>query len=618
MRQYVQMLTSTWNLKCLTSIVRGISRRLSEENIGLHIFNAYDEIYEKGYYAMDRSIFSIPCNSDYIGMIAVFNSVDAAHTISDIVNEFNKTGKPVISIDQHANGASFFGVDNYRSMYEMVEHMITRHECRTINYVGGPATNEENQLRYKAYIDCLKDHKIEIDYERIRHYRFLVQDGQQAYRDFKKKDLHLPDAVICANDNMAYGYCIEAAKDDYQAPWDFKITGFDNVERGQTFLPSLTSINRNWEQLGEDAAEGMIHMLKSGERNLEDHFTYGYIQVNESCGCNAGLRNLRNDYIEMLDRLDDERLNTQRHYDTRKLLCASPDLRSFRQAIHNSSIRMGIPGFAVCISEHFFNEDDNNTHSAFSENMKAYMAGSREDIDTSKTLLPSEYANDDNNDFIFSALHFANETFGYCVMPFDYKLVETQGHRTLMDNIALALNNIRQHMSLDMMNDRLRNLYVQDTLTGLYNRFGYRNLSKPFFEENHGKVFVVYADLDNLKPINDKYGHNYGDKAIKALADALKDTFRDEDIKIRMGGDEFIVIGSHLPDAQIEEYKDKIIRYLDHYTRKNDFPVPVMASIAHVCNEGYDSNADIETLVHLADQKMYEIKEQHHKESKGS
>ena len=613
MQTYIQMLTSTWDLNYLTSLVNGITKRLQNENIGLHIFNAYDEIYEKDYYEQDRSIFSLPHVDNYIGMIAVFNSVDSTHILADQVAGFKKKNRPVVSIDQHAPDAPFFGLDNYKSMYSLVEHMITVHGCRTFNYIGGPETNEENQLRCRAFNDCLLAHGIKPEPERIRHYRFVVEDGQIAYEQFKSCNLHLPDAVICANDGMAYGYCLAAAQDGFHAPMDFKITGFDNIEQAQFYLPSITSINRSWEQLGYDAADGLMSMINKGTELSGDHFTQGFIKINESCGCNEGKRNLNNDYLGLLNKLSYERRTTQQLYDLRKQLLSSPGINNFRQSLHKSCEVLNIPEYAVCLSENFYKDEYGNVAERFTGKMRAYMPESLTDIDTSVTLLPPAYE-ENCNIYIFSALHFGQETFGYCVMPFDHELVSSGAHRSLMDSLALALINIKQHMFLDMMNDKLRSLYVQDMLTGLYNRFGFRDLSASFFEENNGCIFVVYADLDNLKTINDKYGHNYGDKAIIALADALKETFRDEDIKIRMGGDEFIVIGSYLGDWMLNKYLDNIEKYLIRYSKEIDFPVPIKASVAYVSNDNPDNDISIEILVHEADQRMYEIKEQHHKE----
>ena len=609
------MLTSTWDLNYLTSLVSGISKRLQNEDISLHIFNAYDEIYEKDYYEQDRSIFSLPHADNYIGMIAAFNSVDSTHILADQVAGFKKKNKPVVSIDQHAPDAPFFGLDNYKSMYSLVEHMLTVHGCRTFNYVGGPETNEENQLRYRAFTDCLLAHGLKPDPDRVGHYRFVVEDGHVAYNEFKSRNVHLPDAVICANDGMAYGYCLAAAKDGFHAPKDFRITGFDNIEQAQYYLPSITSINRSWEQLGYDAADGLMKMLAGGEDLSGDHFTQGFIRINESCGCNEGKRSLSTDYLGLLNKLSYERQTTQKLYDLRKQLLSSPNINNLRQSLHNSCEVLNIQEYAVCLSENFYKDEYGNVAERFTGKMRAYMPGSLTDIETSVTLLPPAYE-EKKDIYIFSALHFGPETFGYCVMPFDQELVSSGAHRSLMDSLALALINIKQHMFLDMMNDKLRSLYVQDTLTGLYNRFGFRDLSASFFEENNGCIFVVYADLDNLKTINDNYGHSHGDRAIIALADALKDTFRDEDIKIRMGGDEFIVIGSYLGNWMLDRYCRNIEQYLIRYSKENDFPVTIQASVAYVSNDNPESSINIEALVHEADQRMYEIKEQHHKDKK--
>lgn len=610
MRRYVQMLTSTWDNKYLATMVKGISRRFADEDVGLHIFNAYDEVYEKDFYKHDKEIFTLPNPDNYIGALVVFNSVDSVNDINNLVAAFNRTGKPVITIDQHAEGASFYGLDNYQSMYKIVDHLITVHACRTLNYVGGPADNEENILRYKAFCDCLKAHGLSADEKRVRHYRFMSEDGHEAYREFKENGIHLPDAVVCANDSMAYGYSVAAARDGYSAPWNFRITGFDNTDQGQQYLPSITSVNRNWEQLGYDAADGLLTMVNSGSF-IKEHNTVGYVKINESCGCAHGERNLRKDYMELLNLASITRMNSYRQDSARKILCSTPSLERFRQAMYDSNRILGVAGFAVCVNENFFNVDSPENEDRFSRIVTGYMEEGYETIDTDTNLLPAVYALDRDANYIFSCLHFGDHTFGYCVMPFDEDLIIHGEHRALMESLSLALMNIKQHLALDIANERLRTLYIQDTLTGLYNRFGYRDLCAGFYDRHGGSVFVVYADLDNLKKINDRFGHSYGDTAIKALADALKDTFSDDDIKVRMGGDEFIVIGRYESVSKLEVQRDMISTYLANYSREIDFPLTIEASIAYVYNDP-DNMVDIETLVHSADQKMYEIKQTHH------
>ena len=476
--------------------------------------------------------------------------------------------------------------------------------------MGGPEDNEENKLRFKAFADCLKEHGIPLEEKRVRHYRFMTEDGHRAYSEFKDMGVHLPDAVVCANDSMAYGYCIAAGRDGYSAPWNFRITGFDNTDQGQQYLPSITSVNRNWEQLGYDSADGLLNMVTTG-KHIKEHNTVGFVKINESCGCANGERNIRDDYMGMLDLMSVTRMNSYRQDSARKILCSAPNLDRFRHAIYESNRILGVAGFCVCINDTFFDPDCDLKESGFTKHVEGFMEGSRENIDTTVTLLPAAYALNNEVNYIFSCLHFGDHTFGYCVMPFDDKLIIHGEHRALMESLSLALMNIKQHLALDQTNEKLRDLYLQDTLTGLYNRFGYRDLAPGFYDKSAGYIFIVYADLDNLKLINDKFGHNYGDTAIKVLADALKDTFGEDDIKIRMGGDEFIVVGRYESEPKLEVQRDMIDAYLANYSKENDFPVTIAASIAYVYNDP-NNMSDLETLVHMADQKMYAIKQQHH------
>lgn len=608
------MLSSTWDHRYLTTLVDGINRRLADEDIGLHIFNAYDDIIVKNFYTLDREIFSLPSNDDYIGMITVFNSVDATRSISNYVSEFKKTGKPVITLDSHVEDTSFFGIDNYRSMYELVEHMITYHKCRVFNYVGGPATNEENQLRYKAFVDCLETHDIPIDYNRIRHYRFLLEDGRQAYNDFKALGLHLPDCVVSANDHMAYGYCLSAREDGYDAPEDFRITGFDNIEMGQDFIPSITSVNRKWDQLGYDAADGLIKMIRSGQ-TIKEHFTVGMVRANESCGCAISTRNLRADYLRILMKTRDLHENSIKYDTARKILLCTPDLRKFRESISTTTKVLNIPKYALCLNDNFTDMEVASNGRSFTKNVTAYLEDYKEEVDTSQSLLPSSFRDSDNKIFIFAAVHFDEQTFGYCVMPFDFDFIAGGGHRFLMDNISLFLVNIRQRLALNEMNEKLRNLYITDALTGLYNRFGYTEFLPTLFDKYEGSVFVMCLDLDNLKKINDRFGHSFGDKAIKALADAIDNTFGEDDIKIRMGGDEFTVIGQYVSDEALKAREEGIHKYLREFCTANDFPAEVEASVAYATSREENEISDLEELTHIADKRMYAIKKEHHARS---
>ncbi|KRF10233.1 hypothetical protein ASG89_01470 [Paenibacillus sp. Soil766] len=117
-------------------------------------------------------------------------------------------------------------------------------------------------------------------------------------------------------------------------------------------------------------------------------------------------------------------------------------------------------------------------------------------------------------------------------------------------NSSVIMRSMRYAIERHRLQDELYNLSIIDELTSLYNRRGFFNQAQQFMNANaqEGKGFyVVVADLDGMKQINDSYGHHMGDLALMDTANILKEVFRDSDIISRMGGDEFTVV---LPETQ--------------------------------------------------------------------
>ena len=82
-----------------------------------------------------------------------------------------------------------------------------------------------------------------------------------------------------------------------------------------------------------------------------------------------------------------------------------------------------------------------------------------------------------------------------------------------------------------------------DSLTNIYNRYGFDELAEKIISKNPQTHFVAaLLDIDDFKFINDIYGHSYGDKALKSLADSMKAFFPSDALLGRNGGDEFCIL----------------------------------------------------------------------------
>ena len=155
----------------------------------------------------------------------------------------------------------------------------------------------------------------------------------------------------------------------------------------------------------------------------------------------------------------------------------------------------------------------------------------------------------------------------------------------------------------------LRDEASRDHLTGLFNRRGLEMAMDSLRTEDL-PLAVCLFDLDDLKAINDTYGHEMGDRMIHTFADLLCSQTREEDIRCRYGGDEFMVVLKHLKDVKtvVKKGTDICRAFHDCFTGE-DIPLSCSAGIA-LC--GKDESLSGELIEH-ADQALYRAK----RENKG-
>lgn len=164
---------------------------------------------------------------------------------------------------------------------------------------------------------------------------------------------------------------------------------------------------------------------------------------------------------------------------------------------------------------------------------------------------------------------------------------------------------------------KIKKLANSDTLTGLANRLAlstYMRNELPRLERNAKFCTLFYLDLNRFKPINDEYGHALGDEVLVELAQRLKALCRSYDIAARVGGDEFIVVVTELSkEYDIQRITMRLFKTLTQpiTTTQGTFNIGVSIGHASYPSEG----KTLEELIHIADERMYEDKKQHSKES---
>ncbi|RLC46147.1 MAG: hypothetical protein DRH57_06635 [Candidatus Cloacimonadota bacterium] len=161
-------------------------------------------------------------------------------------------------------------------------------------------------------------------------------------------------------------------------------------------------------------------------------------------------------------------------------------------------------------------------------------------------------------------------------------------------------------------NKKLEKDSLTDKLTGLNNRRYMDQILEEFFNlfSRYGDNFsLIMIDIDHFKKINDTYGHQFGDKVLKSIADTISKNIRTSDIAIRYGGEEFIVVFPRINKQQVfkvsKKLKDKISNMRIKFNNK---PVRITVSIG-ISSVPEDEAESIFDLINYADVALYNAKE---------
>jgi diguanylate cyclase (GGDEF)-like protein/PAS domain S-box-containing protein len=193
-------------------------------------------------------------------------------------------------------------------------------------------------------------------------------------------------------------------------------------------------------------------------------------------------------------------------------------------------------------------------------------------------------------------------------------------HNVLCDDLGggfYVLSHAQDITDLKRAEEEIRNLSLTDELTQLRNRRGFMLLAeqqlklsrkKEFVnDEKQSELLLLFIDLDGLKKINDRYGHNEGDTAIKEASEILKATFRDSDILARLGGDEFTVLIVDAGDETEDKIRERLNYNIDLANKGLNKPYQLSMS-AGLIRVPANSSATIEELMEYADMVMYDEK----------
>ena len=574
---------------------------------------------DKDYNAGEYAVFDSIDYSLYDGIVTDLSNIRDTETFRSIIGHLRESGLPVINLcapredDISSDSFYYVGSDNEAAMLEMLNHLYDIHECRRLVYLGGAADHPDNMIRKKAFISFLKSKDLPVNDEDMPDSDYDYFSGVEYFNKWTDDNRPLPDVFVCANDNIAVGVCTRAAELGYKIPEDFRVTGYDNLDKALYFLPQISTASISREKTAYRAMELLLSIWNGEKVPFTSHIETRCI-FGESCGCrnngNVDYREhlkgkilwglVEDNNEDMVDLLEGHLMQAKDYNEIFRY--AGEYFMSFEESCDEfyiltdprlesaaRRIRLGNSGYRI-------------------DHMKvAYALEKGHEVsymDIREWMKHAANAGTCTNT-LYVPIHFSNKPVGLYVFRNPSFLYTNSKLSYMLAPISKAMQQMFLNRQLSNALNELKDIYNHDNLTGAYNRNAFYELAAPKYRAaakagHTGALFFI--DADNFKEINDSMGHDEGDRALRLIASILRNNVRTEGYVCRYGGDEFIVFFPVMSADDADAYRDSIYSSLEKDS--------VNVSIGHVLTKA-DPSLSIHDYVAMADEDMYRVKALH-------
>lgn len=543
-----------------------------------------------------------------------FNSNEAVEELWKLVTE--RCQAPIISIRKKVNGCYNILVEDTDAIPALVRHFHDVHHFDRIAFMSGPYNHPDAIFRLEKYKEAMAELGLDCPEEYIfegNFWRDCALDAAKHFMSLKKR----PQAIVCANDYMALSLCKELTLQGYSVPHDIAISGFDDVRDARANVPPLTT---NYVSVPDMAKKAMetIDTLLNGKEAPACTFVPTKIIIRNSCGCESStMKDLslsRMYEVEFMEQLINHNVHNTFVSISLENMTSAEDIGDY--------LRLeDVPGitrdFYLCLGSHgngAYPQVKKKAPGFAKRSHSIYSLRDLNPIATSsfetKKLLPPEAIREEPMTVFFFPIHYLEYNLGYVAATSNGEEAQDTLFHSWLSLIGNTLENLRIRAKNQALLEKLNMLYHEDFLTKLYNRRGFEQFSDEEFAESkkHNiKTMTLSIDMDNLKYINDVYGHSHGDLALQTIADAMRQACSGCEICARIGGDEFAVFGYDYSEEKAKQYTENFLQYLKDFNAQSNLPYCVNASFGYTISDP-SLSISRENYMKISDDLLYQNK----------
>ena len=617
-RKRIAVLMASFEREYQQNFASGLAEASAGYGIDICIFNSrgHMDISMSTSEEQESMIYDLPDLEQFDGIISMPATMGSDATLQKIYEVIAPLkGKPHVSIDVRQENAVTIQFNDKVSVEELTEHMISRHGVTDIMYVSGPKNSAVANERINACRNVMRRFGLNAEDSLFFDGQWTRTGGRQAAEELLKKRTKLPGAIICGNDDMALGVIEYLNEHGIRVPKDVAVTGFDASR--EAVMRGVTTIRRPIDRAAQKAIE-ILNQWIEGNKPGTDVIHMNTIPVyGDSCGCMKSQEHLN----EMLRSLGTEKWNMETTLTCISMYSGSMAGVGDETEAHNridEFIRYwDIRDFFLCVDPAVCREQktERPESASYPEEMlllyglsagRCYTPG----LYSTRDMVPA--FTEDNPEtlcLLFCPLYYRNRTFGYVALN-PGSLTNGAALNPFLMLLNGALMSLYLQTNIKRYTGTIEQMAVRDIMTGLLNRRGFLEKAPAVLEKarKEGRAFTLLsADMNQMKHINDEFGHQAGDEAIRRMGRAMESLESYSLIPVHISGDEFLAYGITDGDTNAEKLTECVKEAVSRLNETDPWLCSISASYG-VYTAIPQEEDGIEQYMRMADRKMYEDK----------
>ena len=360
-----------------------------------------------------------------------------------------------------------------KDMEAIVDRLIEENGFTRISLLTGPLSLVPSQERVEGYRSSLEKHGIVFDESVVYEGNFWYNSGEQLAERYISGELSYPQALVCANDYMAFGVLDAFAASGIDITEHMSLVGYEYIPERSLHKPPLATYQRNRKALGAAAVGILLKKLKDPETEAPFEPPCGTFIKGHSCRF----------FGASDDRLQEE-LSLLRTNNQHALWNLKSDMESHLTECRNYDDLISAMGeelyilrnakdVVLCLFENWFRENEAHSDTLICRNINRYACRDEIVLKESELHILTEHFSDMSVLYV-NPIFFKERLLGYCVVMYDLPDTYDNTYRHWLKSVSNALEFLRLKTDISFLMQCSTLSSAYDGLTGLFNREGMR------------------------------------------------------------------------------------------------------------------------------------------------